>query len=149
MASRNLNKIVVFSTDFVDFIIAASQILVAKGFAETYFTRPILKAWIQALSQISFFDQRGSLVTGVVRPLRFPWPYGFLNQLVITWNGSIAKFCQNVKLKSFFFPFRNALCFFMFITAVCFLLLLKWQRFFKLFQEKVYASMDQKAVWIR
>jgi len=44
MASRNLDKILFFPTDFVDFIIAASHILVAKGFAKKYFTRRILKA---------------------------------------------------------------------------------------------------------
>ena len=48
MASRNLDKILLFSTDFVDFIIAASQILVAKGFAKKYFTGRVIKAWIQA-----------------------------------------------------------------------------------------------------
>lgn len=44
MASRNLDKILLFSTDFVDFIIAASQILVAKGFAKKYFTGRVIKA---------------------------------------------------------------------------------------------------------
>ena len=44
MASRNLDKILLFSTDFVDVIIAASQILVAKGFAKKYFTRRVLKS---------------------------------------------------------------------------------------------------------
>ena len=59
-----------------------------------------------------------------------------------TWN------TQNVKLKSFFFP-EMRLYFLMFITAIWFLLRPKWERFFKLSQEKVSGLMDHKAVWIR
>ena len=85
MASRNLDKILLFSTDFVDSIIAASQIFVAKRFARKYFTRieVFLKPEFKHLSQISAYLIREVLSLQVSPlPTHSPGLTGFL----INWS---------------------------------------------------------------
>ena len=74
----------------------------------------------------------------------------FLSLVIFNGLLLLTMYLEHTKrqVEVFFFP-EMRLYFLMFITAIWFLLRPKWERFFKLSQEKVSGLMDHKAVWIR